>query len=371
VTTTLPGLVCDCGRTFEASPTRWLCDCGGLLSVAPCDLAWSPRPGTRSLWRYVDAVAGGTSLDWAATTLGEGLTPTVPARLASGREISVKLEFVSPTGSFKDRGAAVLIGVARALGVSSLVADSSGNAGTAVAAYAARAGIEAEIFVPEGTSSKKLLQVEGHGARVVVVPGDRQATADAACARVEESAAFYASHVYNPYFYEGTKTYAFEVFEDAGGQVPDTLVLPVGNGTLVLGAYLGFGQLRSLGLVDRLPRIVAVQAERCAPVARELGMVPSSSSTGGSTAAEGIAIPKPERMQDILKAIRATEGRIVTLSEDEIVRARASLARQGIWAEPTGAVSFAAAQQLDAVSSDLLDGTVVAPVCGSGLKSST
>ncbi|WP_405140420.1 threonine synthase [Sphaerisporangium sp. NBC_01403] len=368
MTPDLPDYVCSCGRSHAPSAERWRCDCGGLLDLAPAALTFRPRHGDHSLWRYEDAIP----VPGRHFSLGEGMTPLIEASLDGEEGVRLKLEYASPTGSFKDRGAVVLVALARVLGATRLVADSSGNAGTAVAAYAARAGVAAEIFVPSGTSEKKLLQIRGHGAKVTVVDGSREDTAEAAAERVEATGAFYASHVYNPYFYEGTKTYALEVFEQLGGTAPATLVLPAGNGTLVLGAYRGFAELRAAGLTDRLPRIVAVQAERCSPVAAAFAARSDDVEpvTPGRTVAEGIAIAAPARGARMLEIVRETGGAVVTVSEDEIGAAHAALAARGLWAEPTGAVAYAAVRRLRAGGSPFGEGTVVAPLCGSGLKAS-
>ncbi|MDP9847676.1 threonine synthase [Streptosporangium lutulentum] len=356
---------CRCGSSYAPTADRWRCDCGGLLDLPLGAVTWPPRAGGRSMWRYLDA----GDLPWRDITLGEGDTPLIE----EDGGMHLKLEFASPTGSFKDRGAVVLVALARALNASRLVADSSGNAGTAVAAYAARAGIAAEIFVPAGTSEKKLHQIRGHGAEVTVVEGSREDTATAAAARVEESGAFYASHVYNPYFHEGTKTYALEIFEQLGGAVPATLVLPAGNGTLVLGAHRGFAELRAAGVIDRVPRIVAVQSELCAPLAEAwtAGRDEPEPVQPGHTLAEGIAIADPARGSRILAAVEDSHGAFVTVGEDEIAEAHAALAARGLWVEPTGAVSYAAVRRLRAEGSPLvIGGTIVAPLCGSGLKAS-
>ncbi|MER7499789.1 pyridoxal-phosphate dependent enzyme [Nonomuraea pusilla] len=356
---------CRCGRTYEPTADRWRCDCGGLLDLPPAALPWPPRRDTASLWRYLDA----GDLPWREVTMGEGGTPLVE----EDGGLRLKLEYASPTGSFKDRGAAVLVALARALGATRLVADSSGNAGTAAAAYAARAGLAAEVFVPARTSEKKLAQIRGHGAAVTVVEGSREDTAAAAVARVGETGAFYASHVHNPYFHEGTKTFALEVFEQLGGVIPDVVTLPAGNGTLVLGAWRGFEELRAAGLSGGVPRIVAVQAERCAPLAAAWAAgrpEPEPAPPALPTVAEGIAVAAPARGSRVLEAVAATGGAVVTVGEDEIAAAHAALAARGLWVEPTAAVPYAAVRRLRAEGSALLGGTVVAPLCGSGLKAS-
>ena len=213
------------------------------------------------MWRYREALPIGG--DVPIVSMGEGFTPLLPVEL-DGRRLHLKLDFLFPTGSYKDRGASVLISRARELGVRAVVEDSSGNAGCAVAAYAARAGITCDIFVPEAASPAKTVQIGMYGARLHRVPGTRERTAEAA--QRAAGTAFYASHVWNPFFLHGTKTFAYEVWEQLGFSAPDALVLPAGNGTLLIGAYIGFCDLLMCGLIERMPRLVAVQAERCAPL---------------------------------------------------------------------------------------------------------
>ena len=342
-----------CGRTYPVAAPVWRCDCGGLLDLRGPVV---PEPvdagGPWSLWRYAPALPPLPAA--AAVSLGEGMTPLVPA--ADG--CWWKLDFLQPTLSFKDRGAAVLLAAAAGAGVERVVADSSGNAGTAVAAYAARAGIAAEVWVPGGTSRGKLAAMEAHGATVRVADGGREAAAAAARARAEDPGVFYASHVYQPLFVAGVKTVAYEIWEQRGRAAPEVVVVPAGNGTLVLGADAGFGELLAAGLIDRLPRIVAVQAAACAPLA---GGGPTA-----ATVAEGIAIAAPPRRAAILAAVERSGGAVVTVDDDAILAARADLARRGVWVEPTAAASWAAWRaSLPATRS----AATVVVLCGAGLKS--
>ena len=169
---------------------------------------------------------------WRSITMGEGMTPIITLDDHSG--CLLKMDYTMPTLSFKDRGAATLVAHMKAIGVTSCVQDSSGNAGNSVAAYAARAGIACEIYVPEGTSPKKITMIESHGAKVHVVPSTRDHCADVCRKQVAERGAYYANHVYNPYFYEGMKAYIYEIFEQLG-RMPANIVIPVGNGTLFIG----------------------------------------------------------------------------------------------------------------------------------------
>lgn len=271
------------------------------------------------------------------------VTPLV--ELAPG--MFLKCDYELPTGSFKDRGAAIMIGAAAHLGVGSVVVDSSGNAGKAVAAHAAAAGMGCTVYVPAGTDRAKVEAMAGFGARVVEVPGDRRAAAAAAQGALgsppgSEVAPLYASHVHQPLFHHGVKTLAFELWEQVAAIENATVVVPAGNGTLVLGLWLGFGELVAVGRLARRPELVAVQAERCAPLTGR------PVADGPSTAATGIAIPDPPRAGQVRAAVMASGGRVVTVGEDAIGAARADLTDRGLPVEPTGAVGWAAVRALPA-----------------------
>ncbi len=386
-----------CGR--PAAPTQWRCQCGGLLDLpemaadALGDLP-SDRARDRGLWRYHDCIPVSEQIG-TALSLGEGLTPLIGA----GGElpgVGIKLEYLFPTLSFKDRGAVVLVASALQRGARALIADSSGNAGSAIAAYAARAGLPCTVFVPAATSPGKRDQIRAYGAALQSVPGDRAATSAAAIDAVERTGAMYASHVYDPYFVQGTKTFAFELWEHCRG-VPDTVVIPVGNGTLLLGAGRGFRELHRAGLIERTPALLAVQSERCAPLARAwaTGAGEPGGAVGGdtvaevrdapATVAEGIAIARPPRAAQILAAVKASGGCVISVPEAAIAPAQTDLARRGLFVEPTAAVAWAALllirrhRALASVAADdrgwetaraLAAGSVVVPLCGSGLKAS-
>jgi threonine synthase len=307
-----------------------------------------------------------------AITLGEGNTPIVPSRTLPAARF--KLEFFSPTLSFKDRGAAVLASLAAQLRVGKAVVDSSGNAGTAAAAYFARAGIDCEVLVPASTSPEKLAQIPAHGAELTLVPGSRAAAAEAAAQIADRPGVFYASHVYHPYFMHGVKAYGYEIWRQNGNSLPSAVLVPVGNGTLLLGCYLAFSELVAAGRADRLPALVAVQAAGCAPLAAawhgaEYNVEP--------TVAEGIAITAPPRADQILAAVRDSGGTIVTVDDDAVIAGRRALAhREGLFVEPTAAVCYAAAAGAASrtgpgwqlVRELLANGDVVIPLCGAGLK---
>ncbi|MDC0336407.1 threonine synthase [Pseudodesulfovibrio sp.] len=353
-----------CRDRFSVDTPRWQCDCGGLLDLdftPSLDLeALKGRPAT--LWRYREALPVPEVAD---LTLGEGFTPMLRVEIG-GREVLVKQEHLFPTGSYKDRGATVMIAMAAHLGVDNVVEDSSGNAGCAVAAYCAKAKIGCRIFVPADNSPGKLGQIELYGADLVRVKGSREDTATACMEAAGDT--FYASHVYNPYFFHGTKTFAYEVVEQLGWKGPDAVVLPAGNGTLLLGAYIGFSELLSLGLIEKMPKLIAVQAAGCAPLCASFdkGKVEVDAIESLPTLAEGIAIVRPERGPQMLDAVRETGGQFLAVSEEEILAAFNDMARKGYCIEPTSAAVIAGTAIYAAVAD--LEDIIVTMFTGHGLK---
>jgi threonine synthase len=286
--------------------------------------------------------------------------------------ITAKLEGGLPTGSFKDRGTAVTVSSLRAHGVREVVIDSSGNAGASFAAYAARAGLALRLFVPADASPAKLLQARAHGAVVVTVPGSRSAAGEAARAALEGAGpdVAYGSHLWQPAFLAGTATFAYEVFEQLGRVAPAAVVAPLGGGTLLLGAHLGFARLRAAGLIDRIPRLIGVQSAACAPLAQAFraGEPDAVAVTPGPTIAEGIRIDRPPRSKQILAAIRDTGGEIVEVTDDEIRASLRALLARGVFVEPTSAAAHAGLAR-SAAARDAA-GTVVLALTGHGLKAS-
>jgi threonine synthase len=297
-------------------------------------------------------------------SLGEGNTPLVVEEMDKGR-VYLKCEHLNPTGSFKDRGTAVLVSALKAAGVEEAVEDSSGNAGASFAAYAARAGIRARIFVPDYASGPKRAQIEAYGAELVPIKGPRSAATEAALREVD-SGSVYASHVYWPHIAAGMATVAFEIAA-ALGRAPGALVLPVGQGTILLGAYLGFKALIEAGVTENMPALIGVQAEACAPLwaVYEGGSARLDWVQERETLAEGIRILQPLRGDAILRAVEETEGAMVAVEEAEISSGQAELARRGFLVEPTSAVVWPVLEQM----LPELQQPVVAVLTGSGFKS--
>ncbi len=315
-----------------------------------------------SLWRYEAYLPVAAK---HAISLGEGFTPLLPLEI-SGKRVHIKQEQLFPTGSYKDRGATVLISLANSQGVTEVVQDSSGNAGCAIAAYAAHAGMDCEIYVPEKTADAKLAQIRLYGAKLIPIAGSREDTAKAALKRAEH--VFYASHCYHPAFYDGTKTFAYEVCEQLNWKAPDVVVLPIGNGTLVIGCYLGFHHLLQSGIIDKMPKIIGVQSANCAPlydafVNQLKSPVEVRTKT---TIASGIAIANPAQGSLILEIIEASNGLIITVEEEEIVAALKLCGKKGFYIEPTSAATIAGLSKCLATSHP--DDVYVSLFSGHGLK---
>lgn len=366
-------LICQgTNARIEAGANLWTVHDESIYDLPLTDLQSLPsRIDTSefSLWRYRHVLPiSQHSNDWRHLTLGEGATPLVDAG-PTWPGLKFKVEYMMPTLSFKDRGAVVMIAKALEWGVRRLVADSSGNAGTAIAAYAARANIACELFVPSSTSTGKLAQMVRHGAHVHHIDGLREAATAAAQQFVASNRIFYASHALNPYFFEGTKTVAYEIWEQLEFSAPDHLYLPAGHGTLVLGAFKGFRELYNAKLIDRMPVFHIVQAEGCAPIAaaflRGDNDVVAVNNVG--TFAEGVAIVNPPRGFQILTAVRDTGGEVVAVPDDDIREARMELASLGFFVEPTAAISFAAYRKSQNLPT-AREGICIIPLCGAGLK---
>lgn len=356
----------QCGHEEPVTTLAPKCACGGLWNLhheaEPFSLE-NIDTKEWSLFRYRKSMA---LLDesWRELTMGEGMTPIV----RFSKNILLKMDYFMPTLSFKDRGAAVLVAHCKAIGVKKVVQDSSGNAGNSVAAYCGRAGIECEIFVPEGTSPKKIAMIEAHGAKANVVPGSRDHCAEVCRAKMEQEGLYYANHVYNPFFYEGTKTYIYEAFEQLG-YLPKRILIPVGNGTLYLGAMYALEDMLASGLIKEMPQIIAIQSENCAPLVKAYaeGSHLPAAITPKATIAEGIAIGKPMRGKEILRLAKKHKVHFITTPEDRILEARAALAAKGVYCEHTTAANLAAYWQYCEEYGD--EEECLVTMCGAGLKS--
>ena len=357
----------NCAQTAKVTTREAKCACGGLWQLDYQPPRFDPALIEKDVWnifRY-RAFLPLQGESWRGISLGEGMTPII----SFDEDVLLKMDYFMPTLSFKDRGAAVLIAHCKAIGVAEVVQDSSGNAGNSVAAYCAKAGIACEIFVPEGTSPKKINMIKAHRAGVNVVPGSRDHCADVCRAKVENEGVYYANHVYNTFFYQGTKTYVYETYEQLG-RIPENVFLPLGNGTLVIGVIKGLEELLESGLLEKMPRLFAVQSEYCDPFMQAVATKSNKAAlqeTPRTTLAEGIAIGVPMRSAEILAYIYKYGIEVVSAPEEGILPARAALAAKGVYCEHTTAATYAAYLSYCARHGRLRDTLI--PMCGAGLKS--
>ncbi|MCD2442027.1 pyridoxal-phosphate dependent enzyme [Agromyces sp. SYSU K20354] len=356
------------GSTYPLDVPRWRSAAGRPLWI-------DPGPGIgrddvdgaeRSLWRYRAAFP----VDIAAPiTMGEGFTPLVEHEWVDGSRPLFKAEWFSPTGSFKDRGSSVMLSYLRDRGISSVLEDSSGNGGSSVAGYGAAGGMRVKIFAPASTSPAKIAQVRAYGADVELVEGPREESQNAAI-RQATGDAFYASHNWQAFFLQGTKTQAYELWENLGFRAPDNVIVSVGAGSSLLGCYLGFRELLNAGQIARMPRLFAAQPLNCSPVDASFtaGVDVPVARPVRPTIAEGTAIAHPLRLTQMITALRETGGATVAIPEEDIVRALDALCSRGLFVEPTSASAAAAYSTLLRSGSITPAETTVVMLSGSGLK---
>jgi threonine synthase len=305
-------------------------------------------------------------------SLGEGNTPIVSLE-KTGEALGLnslwaKLEFMAPTGSFKDRGSAVLTSMGRDLGVTEFIEDSSGNAGASLSAYAAAAGLKAHVFAPASAASGKLDQIQIFGASLHKIEGARQAATDAAEEFVKERGLVYMSHNLSPYFSEGMKAASYEIVEVLDDNI-DHVVLPVGNGSLLIGMVRGYQELFEAGIIKRIPRFHGVQSHAVRPVVAALNGEEWSQDDVQPTNASGIAVSKPPRLAEMIETIKSTSGTGITVSEESLIEWQKRLSSsEGIFAEMTSAGAFEGLRKL--IDSGVIEkgSNVCVPVTGSGLK---
>jgi threonine synthase len=356
----------NCRKPYPETGAPYRCPaCGGLFDFTSLP-AYDPGKIETSLpgiWQYRHCL--GLPNGAPVVYLGEGSTPLLWSR-AFEREVAWKLEFNNPSGSFKDRGSATLVSFLLTRGVQAAMEDSSGNAGASFAAYAARAGIQTRVYIPDSASGPKRQQIEAYGAEIVRIMGPRSNTAEAVREAAEKLGTIYASHAYMPFNLMGYATLAYELID----QLPDppgTVILPVGQGGLLLGVARGFSAMVDSGLIPKSPALVGVQARACAPLwaLASYGANGLSLVSEGETQAEGVRISFPLRGDAVLQAVESSGGLFVAVDEEDILPGRDELSHQGFYVEPTSAIVWNALAQVA--------GRVPEPLAvvltGSGLKS--
>jgi threonine synthase len=371
----------SCGQVHELNERVLVCSkCGSILDVQyDLDSARrsftreSLRPQMRSVWRYRELLP--VSEDKCIVSLGEGITPLKRTTNYGGTmdiaDLTLKLDFLNPTGSFKDRGTTVTVSKLNQQNIDAVMDDSSGNAGLSLAAYCASARIKCTLYVPSSIPDEKLVQARIYGAKIEKISGSRTDVANAAEKRWKESGLYYASHNLSPFFFEGMKTLAYELCEALDWKTPHHIVFPVGGGTLLAGTWKGFNELITLGWIATVPRIHCVQSDACMPIvqAYQKGSSEVEPVTERETVAGGIRISNPARGWQVLEALRATRGKAISVSDEEILRHQRLLAeKEGIFAEPTSCAALAGLEKLRKTGEIKADESVIVPLTGFGLK---
>ena len=372
-----------CGQRHDADVLQNLCrDCGKVLyarydlsaaanAVSPADIASRQQ----TMWRYREVLP--VRDDAFEVSLGEGGTPLLRAeRLGAAlgcTDLYIKEEGVNPTGSFKARGMAAAVSRAKELGAERLVVPSAGNAAGAMAAYAARAGMPAYLFMPNTTPQSNILESRIAGAEVELVEGHIGDAGRAARERAAVSPMFDMSTMKEPYRVEGKKTLGYEIAEALGWELPDVIVYPTGGGTGLLGMWKAFGEMEEMGWISagRRPRMIAVQMEGCAPIVKAFheGQESISPWENATTVAAGLRVPGPVADYLILRCLRESGGTALTVTDDEALAAVPEIATaEGVFACPEGAATLAALHKLLQSGEVGASERIVLLNTGSGLK---
>ena len=370
-----------CSRRFPPHQVHSLCSCGSPL-LARYDLKGAAKTlqldGLASrppnLWRYHEVLP--VREDSSIICLGEGFTPLFHAQRLGNRlglpNLYLKDESQNPTGSFKARGLAVAVSMAQELGVKRIAIPSAGNAGGALVAYAAKAGLQADVFMPEGTPKANLMECSLLGAEVVLVPGSIKDCGRVMKERMGDSGWFDLSTLREPYRVEGKKTMAYEVVEQLGGRVPDAMIYPAGGGTGLIGMWKAFGEMTELGWIGKKrPRMFAVQAQGCAPIVRAFaaGLERAPEWVNPQTLASGLRVPSAIGDFLMLQAIRMSRGAALAVSDSDMLAAVREIGEtEGLLTSPEGGATLVALKKL--LADGLLAGheTTVLFLTASGYK---
>lgn len=362
----MPLLCTKCGKSYtEAITIPWKCSCGGYLhyDFMPVFNKEDIHSDLYSMWRYDFAYP--LKRKEIIVTYNEGFTPLVDSRYKKCH-LQLKMDNLMPTGSFKDRGTVMVVNYLLKKGISRITEDSSGNAGASVAGYCALGGIPCDIFVPKGNSRGKLIQIQAYGATIHEIDGSRE---DVAVAAQQDKEA-YAGHNWHPMFIQGTKSLAYELWEQNHFKSPENIITVAGNGSCVLGLYQGFQELLFNKMITKIPRLFVVQAQNCNPIFRMYAKEEDNASFL-PTIAEGIALTKPNKGREVVNAVMKTGGKVVSVEESEIIWAVKELAFSGFYVEPTSAAGYAGLNRLLEEQDITLKDSVIMMISGNGLKAGT
>ena len=368
-----------CGAEYEALPTITTCKCGGILDIqynysairdrfSPADLE---QNRDYSMWRYRPFLP--VEEDSPAPPLRVGWSPLYKAdrlsKVLGLRTLYIKDDGQNPTASLKDRASAMAVVKAREAGADTIACSSTGNAASSLAGNAAAAGLATYIFVPSRAPKGKVAQLMIFGATVISVDGSYEDTFALSKAAIDRWGWYNRNAAINPYLSEGKKTVSFELMEQLHWQVPDYVALSVGDGCTIAGVWKGLRDLYETGFIDRLPRLISVQAEGCCPLNRALQTGEPWRPMEENTLADSIAVGVPRNAGKALNAVRESKGIAVNVSDEEILAAMRLLGRtQGVFGEPAGVTGTAGVKKALELGLIDPDSTVVSIVTGNGLK---
>lgn len=381
-TSTATELYCSrCDKRFDINTVMTLCPCGGPILVdydyrRAAKMIDKDNSAARasSMWKYREILP--VVDDVNIVTLGEGGTPLLPSA-AIGAELGLphlyfKDESVNPTGSFKARGLAMAVSRAKELNISRVIIPTAGNAGSAVAAYSARAGIECMVIMPNDVPAPFLVDCAYHGARVELVDGSIKDCGARTAELVRQEGWFSMATLKEPYRIEGKKTMGYELYEQSGHDLPDVVIYPTGGGTGLIGMWKAFAEMEEMGWIDgRRPRMVAVQSDGCAPIPRayEQGKDHADEWKNPQTLAAGLRVPSAVGDFLMLRAIRQSGGSAMAVSDDEIIRDTFEIAsKEGIFTAPKGGAVLACLKRMIANGDVSPDDRIVLFITGSGYK---
>ncbi len=368
-----------CGREYPAVPDLTTCSCGGILDIQYDYTALRrdfsreklARDPDRSMWRYRPLLP--IHEDSPPPPLRVGWSPLYRAdRLGAElglRTLYIKDDGQNPTASLKDRASALAVVKAKEAGADTIACSSTGNAASSLAGNAAAAGLRTYIFVPSRAPKGKVAQLRIFGSTVISVDGSYEDTFELSKAAIDRWGWYNRNAAINPYLSEGKKTVTLEIMEQLGWQAPDYVALSVGDGCTIAGAWKGLTDLYQAGFIDRLPKLIAVQAEGCCPLNRAIQTGQPWQPMEENTLADSIAVGVPRNPDKALGAIRASHGVAVNVSDEEILAAMRLLGRtQGVFGEPAGVTGTAGVKKALELGLISPDSTVVSIVTGNGLK---
>ena len=368
-----------CGKEYAAEPNLTNCECGGILDII-YDYDYIRTRLTRetlanrsdySMWRYRELLP--VEEDTPAPPLRVGWSPLYQAeRLAKELGIGklwIKDDGLNPTASLKDRASSMAVAKAQEAGARIIACSSTGNAASSLAGNAAAAGLRTFIFVPSRAPKGKVAQLMTFGANVISVQGSYEDTFELSKAAIDRWGWYNRNAAINPYLSEGKKTVSLEIAEQLGWQMPDFLAISVGDGCTIAGVWKGLKDLYAIGLIDKLPRLISVQAEGCCPINRAIAENAPWQPMEENTLADSIAVGVPRNAEKALMAIRESDGIVVNVSDEEIMAAQKLLGRTcGVFGEPAGVTGTAGIKKLCEQGLLPKDASVVSVVTGNGLK---